>query len=84
MWRAAVAGDAASPRDDLTLQLASSHAARASVEAAQLAFASAGTEALHEDRPLQRFHRDLGAAQQHGMIAFHSYQRIGKALLDDA
>lgn len=82
VWAKAVAGEDIPKTDDVLLRLAASHAARVCVEAVYLMYTAGGTAALYENNPLQRFHRDILAAQQHGMVAFHSYVGLGKALLD--
>lgn len=82
VWNRAVAGEAMPDEDDLLLRLAASHASRACGEAIQLMFAAGGTAALHRDSPLQRFQRDIQAAQQHAMIAFYGFEGIGRELLE--
>lgn len=83
VWAKAVAGETIPLEDDVLLRLASSHAARACCEAAHLAFTAGGTAALYHDNPLQRFHRDILAGQQHGMVAFYSYEALGRDLLNE-
>ena len=80
-WTKAVAGDEVSPVDDLLLRLASSHAARACTKAAHLVFTAAGTAALYDASPIQRVHRDILAAQQHGVVAYYTYEELGRHLI---
>lgn len=82
VWRSAVARETIPTHDDVLLRLAASHAARVSSEAAHLMFTAGGTAALYHDNPLQRFHRDILAARQHGLVAFYSYEGLGRDLLD--
>lgn len=82
MWECAAEGDEVPARDDVLLRLASSHAAQACGEAVGLMFTAGGTAALYADSVLQRFQRDVIAARQHGMIAFYSYEGVGRDLLD--
>lgn len=83
VWDEARSGEAILRRDDLMLRLAASHAARACADAVHLVFTAGGTAALYADSPLQRYQRDILAAQQHGMVAFYSFQGLGKGLLDE-
>lgn len=83
VWEKAVAGAPIAATDDLLLRLASSHAARACTEAVHLMFTAGGTAALYHDSSLQRFQRDIQAAQQHGLIAFYSFEGLGKELLEE-
>jgi alkylation response protein AidB-like acyl-CoA dehydrogenase len=83
VWAEAEAGETIPRRDDLLLRLAASHAARACTDAVHIVFTAGGTAALYADSPLQRYQRDILAAQQHGMVAFYSFQGLGKSLLDE-
>lgn len=80
-WSKAVSGAEASDVDDLTMRLAGSHAARACTEAVQIVFMAAGTAGIYETSPIQRFHRDVMAAQQHGLVAYYSYEHLGREWL---
>lgn len=84
VWELATTGAPISARDEALMRLAGSHAARACSEAIHLAFTAGGTAALYEDHPLQRFQRDILAAQQHGAVAYYSFEAVGGALLDAA
>lgn len=83
-WDMAVAEEPIPAEDDVILRLASSHAARACTDAVHLMFTAGGTDVLYDASPLQRFQRDILAAQQHGMVAFYSFEGLGGALLDAA
>jgi alkylation response protein AidB-like acyl-CoA dehydrogenase len=76
-----VLGAHASAEDDLTMRLAGSHSARACTEAVQIAFMAGGTAGIYEASPIQRFHRDVMVAQQHGMVAYYSFENLGREWL---
>ena len=80
-WAHAVAQEAPTLADDFALRLASSHAARAATEVAELTLTAGGTAALYAQSPVQRFHRDIHVAQQHGIIAYYTFEELGRDLL---
>jgi indole-3-acetate monooxygenase len=80
-WANAVAQEAPTLADDFALRLASSHAARASTEVAELTLTAGGTASLYAESPVQRFHRDIHVAQQHGIIAYYTFEELGRDLL---
>jgi alkylation response protein AidB-like acyl-CoA dehydrogenase len=82
-WSQAVANEEIAARDAVLLRLAASHAVRSSAEAIQLMFLAGGASALNESNPLQRFQRDILATQQHLITAFHTFEGLGRELLDE-
>lgn len=80
-WSRAVAGEPATREDDFALRLAASHAARACTDVADLTLTAGGTASLYAKSPVQRFHRDIYAAQQHGLIAYYSFEGLGRELI---
>jgi indole-3-acetate monooxygenase len=80
-WRAAAAGKDAPPEIALQLRLSASHAAWACSEAVHVAYTVGGSAAVYDDSPLQRFQRDIMAAQQHAIIAFHTFEGLGRDLI---
>ena len=80
-WARAKAGDPPTAEHDFALRLASSHAARSCTKVADLALTAGGTASLYAKSPVQRFHRDIYAAQQHGLIAYYSFEGLGKELM---
>lgn len=80
-WATALAGEPATLEDDFAVRLAASHAARTCTEVAHLALTAGGTAALYAHSPVQRFHRDIYAAQQHGLVAYYTFEELGRDLL---
>jgi alkylation response protein AidB-like acyl-CoA dehydrogenase len=83
VWALAAADREIPTREGVLLRLAATHAVRTSAEVARSMFESGGVAALYEGSPLQRCMRDALAAQQHVMTAFHSFEGLGRALLDE-
>ncbi len=80
-WAKALTGEPAAKEDDYALRLAASHAARSCAEVADLTLTAGGTASLYAHSPVQRFHRDIHAARQHGLVAYYSFEELGRDLL---
>ncbi len=80
-WRAVSAERALSLEQLAMLWLASTQAATAAKEAAELVFSAGGSASPYESGGLERCVRDIHAAAQHLVMAPGNYQMAGQALL---
>jgi indole-3-acetate monooxygenase len=80
-WRAVSAERALSLEQLAMLWLASTQAATAAKEAAELVFSAGGSASPYESSGLERCVRDIHAAAQHLVMAPGNYQMAGQALL---
>lgn len=76
-WDAAQAG-AVPDQCRFDLRLATSQAARASVQAVDLCYHAAGGGAVYDTSPLQRVFRDVHVAIQHAMVAPRTFEVLGR------
>ncbi|MGE0666136.1 MAG: acyl-CoA dehydrogenase family protein [Sphingomonadales bacterium] len=81
VWDIIDAGGAPSMEDRALLRLAANNASRAGIEAAQAAFALAGTTAIFLDNPLQRHLRDALVVNQHAFLGEGHYESAGRIML---
>jgi alkylation response protein AidB-like acyl-CoA dehydrogenase len=81
VWAKAVANEPITERDRAMLRLAATHAAHTGRKVVLEAFDLAGTGAIYETHPLQRFVRDALVPAQHAMLATNTYEAAGALLL---
>src|SRR5689334_12998039 len=81
VWAKAVNGDPITAQDQATLRLGATHAAHVGRRVVLEAFEVAGTGAIYETHPLQRFLRDALVPAQHAMLASNTYEAAGAVLL---
>ena len=80
-WRAFCEG-APDPRHEIAqARLAITHAMWEAVRAVDLLFHAAGTNAIHQRHPLERFFRDIHVAAQHGAGLRSNFESAGQVLL---
>jgi alkylation response protein AidB-like acyl-CoA dehydrogenase len=65
----------------LPLALAGSFGVEASVQAVDLVHACAGTSAIREERPFQKYFRDIHTLQQHAFSSASRFESVGKIML---
>ena len=63
------------------MRLGATHAAHVGRKVVLAAFDLAGTGAIYEAHPLQRFLRDALVPAQHAMLASNTYEAAGAVLL---
>lgn len=63
------------------LRLATSHAARASIQAVDLLYTALATSAIMRKSPLERQFRDLHTAGAHVMVGQMTYEAAGRVEL---
>jgi len=80
-WQTVLAGDAVSDEQKVLLRLATSHAAHESRAVVLAAFDLAGTGAIYNKHPLQRYLRDALVPPQHAMLQGGTYEASGALLL---
>lgn len=81
VWAKAVAGTTISVDDQALLRLAATHAAHVGRDVVLAAFDLAGTGAIYETHPLQRFLQDSLVPAQHAMLQTNTYEAAGALLL---
>ncbi|WP_312980398.1 acyl-CoA dehydrogenase family protein [Corynebacterium sp.] len=81
VWDKAVAGEDISVEDQALLRIAASHAAQMGRKAVMTAFDLAGTGAIFNDHPLQRFLQDGLVPAQHAMLQENTFEAGGALLL---
>lgn len=81
VWDTAVAGTAISAEDVALLRLAATHAAHAGRSVVLKAFDVAGTGAIYETHPLQRYLQDAMVPAQHAMLQTNTYEAAGAVLM---
>ncbi|ANE05009.1 acyl-CoA dehydrogenase family protein [Corynebacterium crudilactis] len=82
VWAKAVAGEEITVQDKALLRLAATHAAHMSREVVLSAFNIAGTGAIFEKHPLQRFLQDGIIPAQHAMLQEQTFEASGAILLN--
>ncbi len=81
VWAKAVEGTLITAEDQAMLRLAATHAAHAGRSVVLRAFDLAGTGAIYETHPLQRFLQDALVPPQHAMLQTNTYEAAGALLL---
>jgi alkylation response protein AidB-like acyl-CoA dehydrogenase len=80
-WEVVSAGQTLNLSHRAALWLASTHAANAAKDAAELTFSAGGSASPYTSSGLERCVRDIHAAAQHLTVASPNYQMVGQALL---
>lgn len=80
-WQLAVAGEPIGDEQKALLRLAISNAAHVGREVALLAFNLAGTGAIYNTHPLQRYLQDAMVPAQHAMLQSNTIEAAGALLL---
>lgn len=81
VWAKAVANEEITDRDKALLRMAAAQAAHVSRDVVLAAFNLAGTGAIFEGHPLQRFLQDGLVPAQHAMLQEHIFEASGALLL---
>ncbi|WP_075836132.1 MULTISPECIES: acyl-CoA dehydrogenase family protein [unclassified Rhodococcus (in: high G+C Gram-positive bacteria)] len=81
VWDKAVDGAAITPEDTALLRLSATHAAHAGRSVVLQAFDLAGTGAIYETHPLQRYLQDALVPAQHAMLQTNTYEAAGALLM---
>ncbi|GGF11501.1 acyl-CoA dehydrogenase family protein [Williamsia phyllosphaerae] len=81
VWRQAVLGETISAEDRALLRLSATHAAHVGRSVVLAAFDLAGTGAIYETHPLQRFLQDALVPAQHAMLQTNTFEAAGAVLL---
>ncbi|MFW0794841.1 acyl-CoA dehydrogenase family protein [Gordonia sp. CPCC 205515] len=81
VWAKAVSGEHISVDDQALLRLSATHAAHVGRDVVLQAFDLAGTGAIYETHPLQRFLQDALVPAQHAMLQTNTYEAAGALLL---
>lgn len=81
VWDKAVADEEITDKDKALLRLAAAHAANVSQQVVLEAFKLAGTGAMFDGHPMQRFLQDGLIPAQHAMLQDHLYEASGALLL---
>ncbi|WP_187588960.1 acyl-CoA dehydrogenase family protein [Gordonia sp. OPL2] len=81
VWAKAVAGQHISTDDQALLRLSATHAAHVGREVVLAAFDLAGTGAIYETHPLQRYLQDALVPAQHAMLQTNTYEAAGALML---
>lgn len=81
VWAKAVAEEQITSADKALLRLAATHAAHVGRSVVVKAFDLAGTGAIYETHPLQRFLQDALVPAQHAMLQANTFEAAGSLLL---
>jgi indole-3-acetate monooxygenase len=81
VWAKAELGDPITEQDKAMLRLGATHAAHVGRNTVLAAFDMAGTGAIYESHPLQRYLRDAMVPAQHAMLQTNTYEAAGALLL---
>ncbi|PID20114.1 acyl-CoA dehydrogenase [Sporosarcina sp. P3] len=76
-WESILKGEGVSADQTSTLRLAAAHAAREGASAVQSAYLLAGTSAIYDGHPLQRYLRDAMVVTQHAFLNESMYDGAG-------
>lgn len=82
VWEKAVAGEEITDRDTALVRLAASQAAKVGRKAILDAYDLAGTGAIFNSHPLQRYARDGLVPRQHAMLQENTFEAAGAVLLN--
>lgn len=80
-WESILKGDGVSADQTSMLRLAAVQATRAGASAVQSAYMLAGTAAIYDGHPLQRYLRDAMVVTQHAFLSEGMYDGAGSVLL---
>jgi alkylation response protein AidB-like acyl-CoA dehydrogenase len=80
LWQQALEGDM-DPALRGTVRLATSHAAKAAVQAVDMLYASLATAAVQSSSPLSKQFRDIHTASAHVMIGTMTWEAAGRVLM---
>jgi alkylation response protein AidB-like acyl-CoA dehydrogenase len=80
-WATASAGQFLSQAEKIKVQLAACHAVRSAAEAVELVHSAAGTSAIREEHPFERYFRDIHVITQHAFSSAARFESAGKLLL---
>ncbi|AHD19867.1 flavin-dependent monooxygenase [Rhodococcus pyridinivorans] len=81
VWSLALAGDPISDEHRAMLRLAATHAAHVGRTVVLSAFDLAGTGAIYDSHPLQRYLQDALVPAQHAMLQTNTFEAAGSILL---
>lgn len=81
VWQKALAGEEITDEDKALLRLSASHAAQAGRRAVLAAYDLAGTGAIYNSHPLQRYLQDGLVPAQHAMLQENTFEAGGSVLL---
>lgn len=81
VWREASVGRAIGLERRAALRLAITHALRLAIEVVDTVYVDAGTTAIYESSPLQRYFQDIHVISQHLQSRLDNYEQVGQALL---
>ncbi|RSZ63125.1 flavin-dependent monooxygenase [Corynebacterium hylobatis] len=81
VWQKALVGEEITAQDKALLRLSASHAAQAGRKAVLAAFDIAGTGAIYNTHPLQRYLQDGLVPAQHAMLQENTFEAGGSVLL---
>lgn len=81
VWAKAVADEPITTEDKALLRLSATHAAHIGRSVVLRAFDLAGTGAIYETHPLQRYLQDALVPAQHAMLQTNTYEAAGSLLL---
>lgn len=84
VWRSILAGVPVTPEQVAMLRLTAVEAARAGDEVVQSMYALAGTTAIYNSHPLQRYLRDAAVVKQHAFLGEGIYDGAGAVALGTA
>ena len=80
-WQEVCSTSAISVERRVGLRLATSHAIRLAVEVVDTVYDDAGTTAIYESSPFQRYFQDIHVISQHIQSRLNNYELVGQALL---
>ncbi len=81
VWTKVSAGEKTTQQDKALLRLSACHATTASAQAIDLMYQAAGTGAIWDSSPIQRYFRDVHMITQHAVVASPISEVAGKVLL---
>jgi alkylation response protein AidB-like acyl-CoA dehydrogenase len=81
VWATVQVGKEVTDQQRALLRLAATQATTNSAQAIDLAYHAAGTNAIWESSPLQRYFRDIHVLPQHAIVAHPLYEMIGRVML---
>ena len=81
MWDVAVAGDFLTVDQKADCQQAATHAIVAAAEAVELIHSIAGTAAIRNDQPFERYFRDIHVITQHAFVCESRFEAVGQVRL---
>ncbi|MUL83522.1 MULTISPECIES: acyl-CoA dehydrogenase family protein [unclassified Mycolicibacterium] len=81
VWDKAVRGEGITETDKAALRLGATHAAHVGRSVVLQAFDLAGTGAIYDTHPLQRYLRDALVPAQHAMLQTNTYEAAGAIML---